>query len=451
MTTNNVDNAPARAIFNLVALVTALEYFDFISFTLFSRYIPFAAQHLHLLPLIVGYSGRFIGSILVAFFTKKYGNERILIASIWTRTISTLFIGVLPNHKYSLFFLFCLRGMQGLAFAVEFPSGAIMEGQKGTSSISGATLGYIFASLLFEIVNKAFSRGLLTETGWRIPCFIGGFVGLYVAMQRSKNLIESANKPQKFFKYFSLIVLVVAFFPSLLIFLLFLSYVLLLVISGSLSELDLNLNILMLSILALPFLFEIGRQKIKNLIKNLRITYLRITSTVCNLLSKIDNPFFNFAIYYVYIFLGLTRSMHQTKLVSSEPGLASQNTGSLFIPIIFIYLYQLNPSILWIINLYLFLIPAEDIYAPLHVDIEPSIPFPPMTFTINQIMVTSCMLTGLSKAKALFRNREYLAPVAYNGIALLASLSVNHTLQIPFQTLWKLLFKATVLFSLAFP
>lgn len=174
---------------NFTAVVTLLEYFDFISFSLLYKFIPFANHSI--LQIGVGYMGRFIGSIFIAYFSRQYGQKNILKVSIWSMTIATLLIGVLPCTSYSLPLLYILRLIQGFSFASEFPTGAMLVKDKSPMVISGATLGYIFASLLFFLLTTQLNTNQMNNFGWRIPFWIGGIIGLFIALKRGDNFERS--------------------------------------------------------------------------------------------------------------------------------------------------------------------------------------------------------------------------------------------------------------------
>jgi MFS family permease len=174
---------------NFTAVVTLLEYFDFISFSLLYKFIPFANHSI--LQIGVGYMGRFIGSIFIAYFSRQYGQKNILKVSIWSMTIATLLIGILPCTSYSLPLLYILRLIQGFSFASEFPTGAMLVKDKSPMVISGATLGYIFASLLFFLLTTQLNTNQMNNFGWRIPFWIGGIIGLFIALKRGDNFERS--------------------------------------------------------------------------------------------------------------------------------------------------------------------------------------------------------------------------------------------------------------------
>lgn len=407
-------------MFNLISLVTCLEYFDFISFSLFCRSIPFATKYIGPLQLIVGYSGRFIGSILVAYFTKKYDNKKILTISIWSITISTLIISLLPNTNFSLYLLFLLRWIQGLAFAIEFPIGSIVG--RRHSSVNGATLGYIFASFLFLTIKSTFPAQLLQSFGWRIPCIIGGVVGLYVAIQRTRNFTESLNKKQKLFKYFSIFILLCVFYMN---------------IDKMVSLINPKM-LFSVFVLGISYFFILSQTESP--------LWIQFKSMVKPIKMKIiNNNIFLVIAYFAHIFYALVQSMWQTKLVSEGAKFTDINTVSLFVPIIISYLYKNNPLIVKLLRIPIFILflrvlPVESML----IDFTDS----QNLLIFNQVIVTTYMLLGLNYSSKLFKERGYLAPITYNGIALLASMAVGSRLSPNIQVLLNWIFKPIMGISL---
>jgi MFS family permease len=410
--------------FNLITLITALEYFDFISFSLFFSYIPFAHSH-PWLQFVVGFLGRFIGSIAVSLTGRKLGSQKILILSVWCMTICTFLIGILPNHSFCRYLLYVLRALQGLSFAIEFPIGSLLAAKKNEygSTVQGSTLGCIFAASLFEILTGLFAGHAV----WRIPFLIGGVVGLYVAIQRTRDFDKALDRDQLVLR--------------------FLSYLSIIWIFLKLEQiLKLDWKIYIIGLLAFWVLVSVRK---------------RIFTSLQSFFGDYPNPSRLVApiIYFLSLFLALTYSIAQTKVVSTNSTLAGLSLISFVIPLVFArvppIIFQSTSSFLLIASTlhrslsFLNLdIKLTVLISAVTIGVLNRLPFggvlrgllyldfiryQPILFSnvgtlyfiLNQTVVTSFMLTCIQVAGSIFKS-HHLAPVMYNGIALLASMALNY-------------------------
>jgi MFS family permease len=120
-------------------------------------------------------------------------------------TISTVFIGILPDYKsigiFAPIALLLLRLLQGIAYSVEIPTNVVFikeyypehQGRKIGYLLSSATIGSIMATLVMSILSSFFSKEQIIEDIWRIPFIFGGLLGFVGIYMRSINLPHSRS------------------------------------------------------------------------------------------------------------------------------------------------------------------------------------------------------------------------------------------------------------------
>jgi len=194
-------------MFDVLSAGTALEYFDLVSFFLVSNYIPFI-QHSATLQFVLSQTGRLIGATLISMMSYKIDQHNILIYSILVMSLATLGMGILPDSANSFYLLAVLRALQGLAIAVEFPTGASVatERRRTFLVVNGATKGYILASLLCSILFHQLSSDCLRAFCWRIPFLIGGSFGLILLYLR----LDRQNQNKESNSYWDLVLIITA-------------------------------------------------------------------------------------------------------------------------------------------------------------------------------------------------------------------------------------------------
>jgi MFS family permease len=183
----------------LSSLGGALEFYDFVIYSMFARYIglaffPASSQLDSLMysfsVFFVGYLARPLGGVVFSHFGDKYGRRRVFIISILAMSAATICMGLLPTRASigataSVLMVF-LRMVQGFSLGGELP-GAITFVVETAPRTAGFASGFIFfcvntgvflASLLSLVVNKALPEPEIAAWGWRIGFLFGGFLGL---------------------------------------------------------------------------------------------------------------------------------------------------------------------------------------------------------------------------------------------------------------------------------
>lgn len=193
----------SRDIKNLLlsSLGGALEYYDFILFVVFSRYISY-----HFFPesmndfwksffvystFASGYLARPLGGIIMAHFGDRLGRKNIFLTSILLIVIPTSLLSILPTYAtlgiLAPLFLIFVRIAQGVAVGGEVPCSWVFLSEHTPPKYHGFFLGFLTASIAVGILlgsivslilHQIFSEAVMQEWGWRIPFFIGGIFGL---------------------------------------------------------------------------------------------------------------------------------------------------------------------------------------------------------------------------------------------------------------------------------
>ena len=377
---------------SLIQLVTTLEYFDFIAFSLFYNQIPFAQSGSTFLQLTVGYAGRLLGSIFIGTFTHRFGAHKILLISIFSMSLSTILIALLPNSPASLYWLYALRTVQGVAFAIEFPTASLMAGKQVGLAISGATLGYILAALLFN-----------TGVSWRVPFLCSGFVGLVLSRMRLKHM--SNLGPEWLGKAANIAIAGVA----------------LCTLIQACGWKIWHALFFEPTLWVWPFYMSEA---------------LRLCAWVGILLPslpiiKMPIVVYRLVLFGCYLFLitqSLMLSMTQAKLVSANPNWASANFYSLLFALIlsiipFHKITALFPVLFRFALLLIGTLPANNMIT-MAGDITTLLLY-------NQLRLTVFIILGLMAGSSLFEKMPAIAPIAYNSLALLASILLQTSPYLP--------------------
>jgi len=354
---------------NILALGTIVEYFDFISFSFICKYIPFFGGYGTYTQFALGYGARLAGSLVMSLFSRRYGEQRMLIVSIFMITLSTTIIACLPNIPFSFYILILLRIIR-FAFAFEFPAGfsVASESAKSYIVVNGATKGYILATIVFSLIFNLLGSEAISSFGWRIPFIIGGIAGFYLLLQR----VDFSPKPMPIWPEY-------IFFTTAILFAMY-SFQPNVAFSTNINiscEMLTNLDIVTF-LLAFVLLFFKERYS-KLIFSGLLLKY------------------------------AFTCSILQMKLVSIMPGLSSINILSLLFSCLigtFISKRYMYCSII----LYLCVSSMQMKFPVI------------LNLCFNQLFVTSCMISGMSLLREGLSKQKFLMPVIYNFIAFAASL-----------------------------
>ncbi len=183
----------------LSSLGGALEFYDFVIYSVFAQYIgsaffpasdPLTSLILSFSVFAVGYLFRPLGGIVFSHFGDRYGRRRVFIIAILTMSMATVAMGLLPTFATwgitASILMVLLRLIQGFCLGGELP-GAITYVVETVPQRAGFAAGFIFfcvnsgvalASLLSLIVHTFLVPDQVAAWGWRIGFLFGGFVGL---------------------------------------------------------------------------------------------------------------------------------------------------------------------------------------------------------------------------------------------------------------------------------
>lgn len=183
----------------LASLGGALEFYDFVVYSQFARYIGlnFFPRDDEMASLItsfgvfaVGYLARPLGGIFFSHIGDRIGRRRVLIVTILAMSAATAGIGLLPTYAQwgigASLLLVLLRLVQGFCLGGELP-GAISYVVETAPRRSGFSVGVVFfcvntgvalAALLNLVVHETLSVEQIQAWGWRIGFLVGGGLGL---------------------------------------------------------------------------------------------------------------------------------------------------------------------------------------------------------------------------------------------------------------------------------
>jgi MFS transporter, MHS family, proline/betaine transporter len=183
----------------LSSLGGALEFYDFVIYSMFAQYIgaaffptsdPRTTLLLSFSVFAAGYIARPVGGVILSHFGDRYGRRRVFIAAILTMSLVTIAMGLLPT-KASIgitasVLMVCLRLLQGFSLGGELP-GAITYVVETAPRTAGFAAGFIFfcvntgvalASGLNLAVREFLDEHSVAQWGWRLGFLFGGLFGL---------------------------------------------------------------------------------------------------------------------------------------------------------------------------------------------------------------------------------------------------------------------------------
>lgn len=182
----------------LSSLGGALEFYDFVIYSMFAQYIgaaffpsskPLEATLKSFAVFAVGYLARPLGGVVLSHFGDKYGRRKVFIVQMLVMSLSTLSMGLVPTYASwgvsATIMIVCLRLLQGFCLGGELP-GAITYVVETAPKTAGFATGFIFfcvnsgvlvAALLSLIVHATMSEPAIVAKGWRIGFLVGGVLG----------------------------------------------------------------------------------------------------------------------------------------------------------------------------------------------------------------------------------------------------------------------------------
>ena len=182
----------------LSSLGGALEFYDFVIYSMFAQYIgaaffpasnPVNSLLLSFAVFAVGYLARPLGGVIFSHFGDRYGRRKVFIIAMLVMSLSTVSMGLLPTYASwgmtASVLMVCLRLLQGFCLGGELP-GAITYVVETAPRTAGFAAGFIFfcvnsgvavASLLSLAVHETLNEAQVTQYGWRIGFLVGGVLG----------------------------------------------------------------------------------------------------------------------------------------------------------------------------------------------------------------------------------------------------------------------------------
>ena len=183
----------------LSSLGGALEFYDFVIYSMFAAYIgaaffpatdPFESQIRSFSVFAVGYLARPLGGVIFSHFGDRYGRRRVFIVSMLSMSLATIGMGLLPGQTtlgpMAAVLMVALRLIQGFSLGGELP-GAITFVVENAPRNAGFAAGFIFfcvnsgvalASALSLVVHEVLAEPQIAAWGWRVGFLFGGVLGL---------------------------------------------------------------------------------------------------------------------------------------------------------------------------------------------------------------------------------------------------------------------------------
>jgi MHS family proline/betaine transporter-like MFS transporter len=183
----------------LASLGGGLDYFDFVIYAIFARYIsaaffpnfdPVVSTLLVFMVYAVGFFARPIGGMLLSHFGDRYGRRGVFLFSLMVMSGATFCIGLLPTYGMwgttASVLLVVVRFLQGMSVGGEVPNAqayVVETMPKRACFVTGVvqfcvSFGILLATLVNFVLQNTLSQPDLASFGWRIPFLIGGFLGL---------------------------------------------------------------------------------------------------------------------------------------------------------------------------------------------------------------------------------------------------------------------------------
>ncbi len=182
----------------LSSLGGALEFYDFVIYSMFAQYIgsaffpsarPLESLLKSFVVFAVGYLARPLGGVILSHFGDRYGRRKVFIAAMLVMSLSTVSMGLLPTYASwgvtASVLMVCLRLLQGFCLGGELP-GAITYVVETAPKTAGFATGFIFfcvnsgvllAALLSLVAHETMSEPEIAQYGWRSGFLIGGLLG----------------------------------------------------------------------------------------------------------------------------------------------------------------------------------------------------------------------------------------------------------------------------------
>ncbi len=174
-----------------------IEWYDFAVYGYFAVIIAdtfFPASDMQVSLLVAfaafasGYVTRPLGAIIFGHFSDKIGRKKTLLWSISMMSIASASISILPTHDsigwYASVLLVLFRMLGGISMGGASSASYVVEKVKKNRVLTlsflivGATVGFIFGSLISISLHYLLSDTSLVLYGWRIAFFLSLILGI---------------------------------------------------------------------------------------------------------------------------------------------------------------------------------------------------------------------------------------------------------------------------------
>jgi MHS family proline/betaine transporter-like MFS transporter len=210
-------------IITLASLGSGLEFYEFITYGVFSPYIaanffpasdPLTSLILTFGVFGVGYLSRPLGGLILAHYGDRRGRRGLFVFSVLAMSISTLIMALLPSYASvgiaAPLMLIALRLVQGaciggeLACAVTYVVEAVPQRRGLVCGILFGTTGAgtILAIGVSVLLQKWLSAAEMQSYGWRLAFIMGSVLGIATywvrrALQESPEFLRIKSSVHK--------------------------------------------------------------------------------------------------------------------------------------------------------------------------------------------------------------------------------------------------------------
>lgn len=198
----------------LASLGSALEYYDFVVYSLMAKYLsrlffpegdPVAGVIQTFAIFALGYLARPLGALIYGSLGDRLGRKKVLLLVMGSMAFATFGIGLLPPYETlglaAPVLLALFRIIQGLSFGAELPGAITLMVESVTKRrgfyssiiISGTSLGSLLATAFLFILTEFVPDASLLQGAWRIPFLVGGLLALicyFIRREIKETLIE---------------------------------------------------------------------------------------------------------------------------------------------------------------------------------------------------------------------------------------------------------------------
>ena len=198
----------ARRVAIASAIGTTIEWYDFFIYgtaaavvfgpQFFPNVSELAGTLAAFATFAIGFIARPLGGIVMGHFGDRLGRKSMLVWSLMLMGLSTLAIGLLPNHSqigiWAPALLIAFRFIQGFALGGEWGGAVLMSvehapqarrGFFGSFVALGLPAGIILSNLVFLVASAAVTLEQFAAWAWRIPFLASAVlvvVGLFVRL-----------------------------------------------------------------------------------------------------------------------------------------------------------------------------------------------------------------------------------------------------------------------------